>query len=313
MLYCFGIAIGVILIFMPVVSCSYMNKKSHEQTNTSALAVSYNPPAIPLVFKTPGQQADFLAEHYWDNFRFDDTSAIKAPKTAEQAFVDFIAILRQVPFGKAIQGIGILVSNSVISQKTFLFFLGTAEKYLYNPNSPFRNELFYEPFLKAALASDAVGGNDRIRYRKQFDMAQKNKPGYKAADFNFTLRNGTSSTLYQVRSKLLLIYFHNPDCPDCITVRRKIVQSAIIRQFTGSGMLQILSVYPDPDTSLWKEQYSELPASWNNGYDKGAVIKEKELYDLKAIPTLYLIDGSKTVLLRDASFEEIEGYLRNLK
>jgi hypothetical protein len=33
------------------------------------------------------------------------------------------------------------------------------------------------------------------------------------------------------------------------------------------------------------------------------------LYDLKAIPTLYLLDGSKTVLLRDATLEEIEKYL----
>jgi len=40
------------------------------------------------------------------------------------------------------------------------------------------------------------------------------------------------------------------------------------------------------------------------------MIDQKNLYDLKAIPTLYLLDKDKTVLLKDATAEEIEEYLQ---
>ena len=38
-------------------------------------------------------------------------------------------------------------------------------------------------------------------------------------------------------------------------------------------------------------------------------IKEEQVYDLKAIPTLYLLDKDKTVLLKDATAPAIEAYL----
>ena len=44
-------------------------------------------------------------------------------------------------------------------------------------------------------------------------------------------------------------------------------------------------------------------------YDKELVIKNKNLYDLRAIPTLYLLDKNKTVLLKDATLQKVEQYL----
>jgi len=60
----------------------------------------------------------------------------------------------------------------------------------------------------------------------------------------------------------------------------------------------------------WKN--SELPDSWIKAYDKETIIQDKQLYDLKAIPTIYLLDGDKTVLLRDPAFEQFEKYLNSL-
>ena len=39
------------------------------------------------------------------------------------------------------------------------------------------------------------------------------------------------------------------------------------------------------------------------------MIKPSQLYDLKAIPTLYLLNKDKTVLLKDAPAQTIEEYL----
>lgn len=53
-----------------------------------------------------------------------------------------------------------------------------------------------------------------------------------------------------------------------------------------------------------------FPKRMVNGYVKNSVIKEKNLYDLKAIPTLYLLDKDKKVLLKDATVAQIDQYLQ---
>ena len=40
-----------------------------------------------------------------------------------------------------------------------------------------------------------------------------------------------------------------------------------------------------------------------------AMLQTKNLYDLRAIPTLYLLDKNKTVLLKDATLQKVEQYL----
>ena len=52
-----------------------------------------------------------------------------------------------------------------------------------------------------------------------------------------------------------------------------------------------------------------IPSKWINGYDKELTVRNRELYDLKAMPTLYLLDKDKKVLLKDAPVEQVEQYL----
>jgi hypothetical protein len=53
------------------------------------------------------------------------------------------------------------------------------------------------------------------------------------------------------------------------------------------------------------------PASWINGYDKNRHVKDN-LYDFVAIPTLFLLDKDKRVLLKDVNLIMVERYLRSL-
>jgi len=51
-----------------------------------------------------------------------------------------------------------------------------------------------------------------------------------------------------------------------------------------------------------------MPAQWIHAYDKGMEITQRRLYDIKAIPTLYLLDKEKKVLLKDTSVEALESF-----
>ena len=79
--------------------------------------------------------------------------------------------------------------------------------------------------------------------------------------------------------------------------------STLLKDLVDSQKIKILTVYPDDDISLWRERLSELSPNWINAYDKGQVLTYKSLYDLSSIPSFYLLNKDKKVLLKDVLFE----------
>ena len=54
------------------------------------------------------------------------------------------------------------------------------------------------------------------------------------------------------------------------------------------------------------------PEEWYNGFDPDYVIRTDQLYNVRAIPSLYLLDADKKVMLKDATTEKLFGVLENL-
>ena len=74
-------------------------------------------------------------------------------------------------------------------------------------------------------------------------------------------------------------------------------------------MLTILSVYPGSNVKQWIENLPSMPEkNWVNAYDNDMTITNKRIYDIKTIPTIYLLDDKKRIILKDTSLEEIESF-----
>ena len=80
--------------------------------------------------------------------------------------------------------------------------------------------------------------------------------------------------------------------------------SPVVNGLLESGRLKLLSVCVEGKTPAWEQ--AEFPAGWMDGYDAGQRLTREQVYDLKAMPTLYLLDAEKRVILKDASFEQVE-------
>ena len=76
--------------------------------------------------------------------------------------------------------------------------------------------------------------------------------------------------------------------------------------------MKVLAVYPDADLKEWRRWLPENPSWWISAYDRGEKIRNGELYDLKAIPTIYLLDHDKRVILKDPTPEVLEEVLRSM-
>ena len=268
-------------------------------------------PDVPAMLITPEQRSEFLANHFWDRYAFDDSlSRSQRPQITEQAWVDYLDLLNRVPLTVVQSALKKLMLKVATHGKgVFTHFTNLADKYLYDPNAPTRNEEFYIPVLEAMCETSVFTETDKIRPQGRLEMARKNRPGSKAIDFSYYTAEGMRGSLYGVKAEYTLLFINNPGCHACDEYIAAIKSSGVINTLLVDGRLKILSVYPDEELDEWKRHLSDFPSEWINGYDKNATIKTRGTYDLKAIPTLYLLNKDKVVLLKDAPLVSNENYL----
>lgn len=268
-------------------------------------------PEIPVILTNESTRLEYLIKHFWDHSSIGDTLFLHHREETEQAWANYIGGLSRLPKDIAINSIKELFSRPDWHEKVYQLFTDLAEKYFYNPNSPYRNEELYIPVLESMISSLSDESlKSTPQYRLQ--MVLRNRIGNKAIDFKYTLLSGKEKTLYSLQAEYTLLFINNPGCDACSNSIRFINNSEPIQRFLKSNRITILSFYPDEDQELWRRHYSEYPKNWTVGYDKDLIVLRNNLYDLKAIPSFYLLDKGKTVLLKDATLQEIERYLNTL-
>lgn len=292
-------------------SCSACsNNKSAQAGNEPTDTVTvFTLPAIPTMLNTPELRADYLVRHYWENINFADSNYVHHPEITEQAWVDYIDLMKLVPPQTADTAMKELFAQAEKEKKCYLYLMELAEKYLYEPNSPMRNEEIYISVLDALLASPLLSDVEKIRPQARRELAQKNRKGTKALDFAYTLSSGAQGTLHALKAPYTLLFINNPGCHACSEAIEELKKAPTINRLLTQKELKLLSFYPDEELDEWKRHSAEFPSEWMNSYDAKQTVKEQGLYDLKAIPTLYLLDKNKTVLLKDATVAEVELYL----
>ena len=270
-------------------------------------------PAIAPARLSPQEQRDYLRWHYWDRFDFADTLFVREADTVQmvEAYARWVALISDRPADAA--PMDSLMRRASASRPMLDYFTMLAQQVIHDPNSPLRNDEFFIPVMQAVLASPYYDEYERIGPAYDLAMASQNRLGQRANDFRYTLASGATGTLYGVKAEYTLLFINNPGCHACTETIDALKNAPIINRLLGQKKLTVLSIYPDEELDEWRKHLNEFPKEWINGYDKKFAIKEQQLYDLKAIPTLYLLNKEKTVLLKDATAQAIEEYLTNVE
>lgn len=267
---------------------------------------------IPAMLTSPEDRAAYLAQHYWDNFNFNDTAFMHIPEITEQAFVDFLSVLSHTTPEVGINSINTNLKRCITDDKTrkmYSYFLDLYQKYLNDPNSPLRDGEFYIHVTEFIINDSVSDESTKSRANFEYKMMLKNRLGTKASNFSYVTISGSNGDLYQLKKIYTLIYFYNPGCVACQEIKDYLNKSSMINHLLKKGMIDILALYTDTELDKWKKYSDKIPAEWINACDKYQNINRKQVYDLKAIPTIYLLDKDKKVLLKDADVGEVESYL----
>lgn len=283
------------LLCIGTASCPY----AQEREGTKKFRL----PDVPDTLRTPESRAAYLALHYWDHFGFTDTTLISRPEITEQAFVDFISVLPYTPEARA--ALDTLFHRASAEKRMLRHFISLGDKYLYEPNSPMCDEGLYILVLRSLTAGPYLDEHEKSRPRYRLEMALKNRPGDMAEDFTVMCRDGRRRSLSDIKADHILLYFNDPDCGNCRQVKERL---AAVTRPLEPGLLKVFSVCVEGRTAAWEK--AVFPDSWIDGYDEEGRLTRGRVYDLKAMPTLYLLDAEKRVVLKDASVERIEAWIR---
>ena len=276
---------------------------------------------IPGMIVDPAERAVYLAEHYWDGYfagdgLCDSSALLGVPlPELEQATATWCGVLEALPLAEAQKAVGRTFDAmearhaADTSKQVYARFGEIIIRYLYDPNSPMRSEDLYLPFVQKLVQSPWTPEAMRPAYRYEARMCAMNPIGAQVPDFRYKMLDGRISTLYAVRSDLLMLFFSNPGCHACQGIIEEVMGHPGIPERLASGKLAVMNLYIDEDIAAWKAYAPNYPDSWISSYDPDGVIRADRLYCVRAIPSLYLLDAEKRVILRDAPTEKVLAYI----
>ena len=281
----------------------------HSQVETGT---SFPFPEIPAMLTQPEERKAYLLEHYWDRFNFGDTTLVNNREVTEQGFVNQISLLADgaTPEKVIRESLKNWCSQFMPEAQARQVMMQLADDYLYNPNSPFYNEGLYGVYLETMLEVLPEEDARRSSFDFKLRLLRRNKVGDKATDFSYYLPDGQKKSLVatSTRGNRLLLVFYDPECESCHEVLREMTADASLAEAVKAGRVTVLAVYTEGNQEAWRKGLADMPEGWIIGTDRQKV-KEEALYDLKAMPSLYLLDGQKRVLLKDAPLGKIREVL----
>jgi len=276
---------------------------------------------VPAMYSDQADRIGYAAEHFWDRFFIPgqptDTSLIcgVVDTEVEQAVSNYIYLLNMEPKNVAQGQLAALFSRLEKAQAQepdshlYLRLTEVFSSYLYDPNSPYRDEDLYLPFVRGMAASEFTPEATRQAYEYEARMCALNQYGQQAPDFRYTDARGRSHRLYDSQTDYVLLFFSNPGCQDCRNIIETLTSREYMDQAIASGSLDIVNVYIDEDIQAWKDYEPNYPRNWKTGYDPDSIIRDDLLYCVRAIPSLYLLDVDKKVIFKDAPVERVLAFL----
>ena len=272
---------------------------------------------VPAMLEGEEERVDYAAVHFWDAFVKGDflTDSLHvagvANEDVERQMGIFASLAGMQPSPE--KAMAAFFDNISSAPAVFGPMTELASRYFYDPNSPLRSEECWLPLATRLSQSELVDETARGRYAWEARMCSLNRPGTVAADFQFTDISGRRRTMHSIKADMLLLIFGNPDCTACKELLETMNAYHEFADMEASGKLKVADIFIDREVDGMESKAATYPKNWINGYDHNFTIREDLIYNIRAIPSLYLLDSSKRVILKDATVEKVLTFMRQMQ
>lgn len=259
------------------------------------------------------QMQMFIANHLYDHYAWHDERMINTP-IAVNKHKQFANMLYYLDAEAGAPYLQAVLEAAHVNDKVYFSFFDRMEEILGATKSMYRVEDLYILMLKDALAYDKTDKVRKTRYEAELKHLDKNLNGSVLPNFNLLMSNGDTTTLYDIKSPYMLLYFQHPECPTCRQVRGKLKDYPFLNKAIDEGKIVVLTVYFEKDKKVFDNYLkNEANPRWLNSWNYDNQIEKEELFYLVTIPYMFLVDKDKKVIKKDILYNEIEDYVKILR
>lgn len=299
------IAIPVLLI---VSGCSSKQGSKSKTDNRNVESLSFPYPSVPAMVTSGTEAGIYAVTRFWDRY-FDSISEYKSLQEPEfnNAIKSYVSGLWEIPFTESLKAQKnftekLLAYRTEFPDDSLYYFLCTSmENALYNLQSDFRNEDLYASVLEMMKQDPHADSSEISTITFRLEKCSLNRTGTVAGNFPFTDAKGKRSHLHDIKADYIMIMFSNPGCAACAETISGIMYSPILSRMIAEGRMKVLNIYIDEDLATWREALPDYPSGWINAFNDDFSLRDGDSYDIRAIPSVYLLDSNFKVLYKDIS------------
>lgn len=246
---------------------------------------------------------NYILKHYWDFVPVREPHTIYSSSFYEK-LKHFVGLLSSTPDAEAKQAISRLLTKAVCNGESFKIIIQLLDKLLNDKASLTRNEKLGLHLLDQAVASHFFSEEEKKAYDKKINLIQLNQTGTTASNLVLETPQKEELKLSQLHSEYIILYFFDPTNDECKQCNIFLQRNPFINMALLNNKLKIVAIYNKNNYEAWF-RWAVSDNKWLHGWDKEGLIKNKNLYDLTSIPTLYLLDKHKKVLLKECTTEQL--------
>lgn len=271
-----------------------------QETQTQNQDIDYGVTYVEPLFEYPiapeelsdfTAKCDWLAENFWNPLDVKNQNAVDQVKL-NHAFQVYATTAQYAAKDKVNAALDKLLKNIQKNPTLLVQFTKAAEETIYGPRAEVWIDELYVKILKSALASKKFPKTRRARYESQLKQLENTLVGGIPAMFEFKRANGDDARYFPMSTPTIII-FGDPGCEDCRMACLRLETNVAFNKAVNDGKLNVLYIIPDADEG-WEKEVTGYPKTWA----VGASDTVAEIYDLRDVPDIYLIDADGKIIAK---------------
>jgi thiol-disulfide isomerase/thioredoxin len=292
----------------------------------SALLKAMKNPEVPPAAQHPGGKYDstfayrFYKDHYWDDTWFFDERLARTSFFEEKLDEYFATMIYPHP-DSVIKEIDWMLAYATANDEMQRFLLVKFINRYLTPQYMWEDKVYVHLFEKYFSQKEYPWLTEKGKktiFDRYYSMAA-NIFGSTAADIELPDSNGKTKSLYSVTNPYTVVVFWDPTCGHCKETLPRIdsiyrakwsglnVKIYAVAKETDGTKKDWLSFVGQHELKGWDHVYYSKDA--NDARVKNNIPSYYQLYDVQVVPTLYLLDKSKSIIAKKIPFDQIDKVL----
>jgi len=257
----------------------------------------------------------YYKNHYWDYVDLSDSTILRTPMFEPKLKQYMTKTLVQHPDTIIKEGEK-LIAKAEKSPQVFRYLVVYMLDYNNESKLMGMDKVFVEIANKYYLTGKATWADSSLvaKVKERAEKMAPNLVGNQAPDLQrLESWDHKYYSLYDLDNDYIVLIFWEPHCGHCKKEVPKLHK--VYQELKKEGVdIEVMAIYTQVDRKPWEEFIKEKEiGDWINVYDKYQFTNFRNLYDVYATPTIYVLDKDKKIIAKRIVSEQIKNLIEKLE